>query len=167
MSTRIAEGGNSRKAGLPRGGFAGSGLILEAAEVWAETEALDTNLKGGAVTAEEMFEEGFEAARAGDELIDLFDLATSQLFPAGADGSVLAEAAEEEFDFSERKIHFTGETNQQQVVEGGTCVAALAPDALGWREQTYFFVIANGRRRDGSAYGQVSDFQFRGSPSGE
>jgi hypothetical protein len=50
-------------------------------------------------------EERFEFEGAGDGLIDFAELAGGELFPAGTDGSVIAEAAEKEFDFGKGESH--------------------------------------------------------------
>ena len=50
-------------------------------------------------------EEGFEFEGAGDGLIDFVELAGGELFPAGTDGSIVAEAAEEEHDFGKGEAH--------------------------------------------------------------
>jgi hypothetical protein len=47
----------------------------EAAEVGAETEALDANLKRSTTALEQMFEERFQKERALDVLLNLADLA--------------------------------------------------------------------------------------------
>ncbi len=79
--------------------------VFKAAEFGAEAEAIDAELEGGAVAAEEALEEGFEFEGAGDGLIDFAELAGGEFFPARADGSVVAEAAEEEFDFGKGEAH--------------------------------------------------------------
>ena len=70
--------------------------VLGEAEVFAEAEAIDAELEGGAVAAEQALEEGFEFEGAGDVLFDFGELAGGKFFPARADGGVVAEAAEEE-----------------------------------------------------------------------
>ena len=79
--------------------------IFKAAEFGAEAEAIDAELERGAVAAEEALEEGFEFEGAGDGLIDFAELAGGELFPAGTDGSIVAESAEEEFDFGKGEAH--------------------------------------------------------------
>jgi hypothetical protein len=79
--------------------------VHKAAEFGAEAEAIDAELERGAVAAEEALEEGFEFEGAGDGLIDFAELAGGELFPAGTDGSIVAEAAEEEFDFGKGEAH--------------------------------------------------------------
>ena len=69
--------------------------VLKAAEFGTEAEAIDAELERGAAAAEEALEEGFEFERTVDGLIDFGELAGGEFFPAGADGSVVAEAAEE------------------------------------------------------------------------
>ncbi len=53
------------------------GVVGEKAEVGAEAEALDADLKRSAVAAQEMFEKRLQAEGAVDVLVDLFDFVVS------------------------------------------------------------------------------------------
>jgi hypothetical protein len=132
--------------------------IFKAAEVAAEAEAIDTELEGGAVAAEEALEEGFEFEGAGDGLIDFAELAGGEFFPAGTDGGVVAEAAEEEFDFGEGEAHVGGEADEEDAMEGVAGIAALPADTLGRDEQAHFFVVADGGGVEAGAGGEFTDF---------
>ena len=81
------------------------------AELGAEAEAIDAGLERGAVAAEEALEEGFELEGTGDVLLDFDEFSGGEFFPAGADGSIVAEAAEEKFDFGESEAHVAGEAD--------------------------------------------------------
>jgi hypothetical protein len=86
------------------------------------------------------------------------ELAGGELFPAGADGGVIAEAAEEKLDFAEGEAHVGGEADEEDAMEGVAGVAALAAEALGRREEAEFFVIADGGGVEVSARGEFTDF---------
>jgi len=110
------------------------------------------------VTAEEALEKGFEFEGAGDVLFDFGELAGSEFFPPRADASVIAEAAEEEFDFGEGEVHVGGETDEKDTVEGVGGITALAAEALGRSEKAAFFVVANSGGVEASAAGELADF---------
>jgi len=135
--------------------------IFKAAEFGAEAEAIDAELERGAVAAEEALEEGFEFEGASDGLIDFAELAGRELFPAGTDGSVVAEAAEEEFDFGEGEAHVRGEAYEEDAMEGVAGIAALPADTLGRDEQAHFFVVADGGGVEVGAASEFTDFHFR------
>jgi hypothetical protein len=63
------------------------------------------------VAAEEALEEEFEFEGAGDVLFDFDELSGSKFFPTGTDGSIVAEAAEEELDFGEGEAHVGGKAD--------------------------------------------------------
>jgi hypothetical protein len=132
--------------------------VLKEAEFGAEAEAIDAELQRGAVAAEEAVEEGFEFEGAGDGLIDFGELAGGEFFPARADGSVVAEAAEEEFDFGEGKAHVGGEADEEDAMEGVAGIAALTADPLGRGEEAEFFVVADGGGVEAGAGGEFTDF---------
>jgi hypothetical protein len=64
------------------------------------------------MAAVETLEEGFESERARDVLFHFDEFAGGEFFPAGADGSVVTEAAEEELDFGEGEAHVAGEADE-------------------------------------------------------
>ena len=64
------------------------------------------------MAAEEALEEGFQFEGTGDRLIDFGDFSGGEFFPAGADGSIVAEAAEEELDFSKCEAHVAGKADE-------------------------------------------------------
>jgi len=64
-----------------------------------------------------ILEERFEAKGAGDAGFDFGELSGGEFFPARADGSVVAEAVEEELDFGKREAHLSREANQEDAVE--------------------------------------------------
>jgi hypothetical protein len=68
-------------------------------------------LEGGTAAVEETLKKGFELERAGDVLLDFEELTVGEFFPAGANGGVVAEAAEEELDFGEGEAHVRGEAD--------------------------------------------------------
>jgi hypothetical protein len=110
------------------------------------------------VAAKEALEERFELERAGDILVHFGDLSGSEFFPAGADGSVVAEAAEEKLDFGEGETHVAGKADEQDAIEGVAGVAALAAGAVGRGEKAAFFVIADGGGVEIGAAGKIFDF---------
>lgn len=110
------------------------GAVGDEPEVFAEAEGGDALFEGGAAAMLKILQKSFEAKRASDAGFDFGELAGGEFFPARADGSVVAEAVEEEFDFGERKTHFAGKTNEQHSVEGVRGIAALAAGAVRGRE---------------------------------
>ena len=110
------------------------------------------------MTVEEALEKGLELEGARDVLIDFDELASSELFPARADGSIVAETAEEKLDFAEGEAHVSGEADQEHARKGIACVAALAACALGRGEQTAFFVVADGGGVEAGGAGELADF---------
>ena len=135
--------------------------VLKAAEFGTEAEAIDAELERGAAAAEEALEEGFEFERTVDGLIDFGELAGGEFFPAGADGSVVAEAAEEELDLAEGETHFSGEADEEDAMEGFAGIAALAAHTLRRGEQATFFVVADCGGVEAGAGGEFTDFHFR------
>jgi hypothetical protein len=105
-----------------------------------------------------MLEERLQTEGAGDILIDFVELAGGEFFPAGADGGVIAEAIEEEFDFDQGEAHVAGEADEKDAVEGVAGVAALATGALGRGEEPHFFVVADGGGVEAGATGEFTDF---------
>jgi len=91
-------------------------------------------MKGAATAVEETPEELLHAAGPGDALLHFGDFASSELFPARADGSVVAEAVEKESCFAEGEAQLPGEADEQDAVEGSSRIAALAAGAVGGRE---------------------------------
>jgi len=110
------------------------------------------------VAAEEALKEGFEFEGAGDVLIDFDEFAGGKFFPAGADGSVIAEAAEEELDFVEGEAHVGGKADEQDAMKGVGGVAALAADPLGRCEEAAFLIVADGGGVEVGASGEFTDF---------
>jgi hypothetical protein len=88
------------------------GAPCEKAKVGTEAEALDAELERGAVAAAEALEERLKFAGTGDVLFDFGKLAGGEFFPAGADGRIVAEAAEEELDFSKCEAHVAGKADK-------------------------------------------------------
>jgi hypothetical protein len=130
----------------------------EGAEVFAEAEGADALLERGATAAEETLEKGFELEGAGDVSLDFGEFVGGEFCPAGADGSVIAEAAEEELDFGMGEAHVGGEADEKDAVEGVGGIAALAAEALGRGEQTAFFIVADGGGVETGAAGELADF---------
>ena len=110
-------------------------------------------LEGGAMAMLKVLEKGFEAERADDVVFDLDEFFGSEFFPARADWSVVAEAAEKELDFGEGETHFAGEANKQDAVEGVRGIAALTASTVWRGEQAEFLVVADGRGMEASAAG--------------
>ena len=61
---------------------------------------------------EEMLEERFQANGTLNRFIHFADFVTGEFFPAGADGSIVAQALEKKFDLAKRKAHVAGEANE-------------------------------------------------------
>jgi len=136
------------------------GTAREAAEIGGEAETLDADLQRSAAAVQEMLEKGFQAERALETLIDLGDLPMRELFPARADGGVVAKAVEEELDLAEGEIHVAGEADEEDAIEGVAGIAALAANALGGGEEAHFFVVTDGGSVEAGALGEFSDFHF-------
>jgi hypothetical protein len=102
--------------------------------------------------------EGFKFEGAGDGLLDFGELAGGEFFPARADGSIVAEAAEEEFDFGEGEAHLAGEADEEHTVESVAGVAALAAKALGRGEEAALFVVTDGGGVEIGASSELADF---------
>jgi hypothetical protein len=117
-------------------------------------------LQEWAVAPEQVFQERFEAARAFDRFIYLFDLAVRQCSPAGTNRGPVAQAGEEDFDFGKGKAHIAGEADQEHSVEGVAGIAPLATRAMGRVENAHFFVISNGGCFEAGAAGNVPNFHF-------
>jgi hypothetical protein len=115
-------------------------------------------LERGAAAVEEVLEKGFEAEGALDGGFDFGEFAVGKFFPAGADGGVVAKAAEEELDFGEGKAHVAGKADEEDAVEGVRRVAALASGAMGRGEKAAFFVVADGGGVEAGAAGEIADF---------
>ena len=105
-----------------------------------------------------LLEKGFETEGAGDAGFDLGEFSGGELFPARADGSVVAEAVEEELDFREGEAHFSGEADEQDAVERVRRIAALAAGAMRGSEEAEFFVVADGGGAEACATGEFTDF---------
>jgi hypothetical protein len=134
--------------------------VAQCANAGAEAKAIDTVLKRGAVAAKEALEERFELERAGDRLIDFDEFARGEFFPAWADGGVIAETVEKEFDFGEGEAHIAGETDQKDAMERVGGITTLAAEALGRGEKTAFFVIADGGGVQVGAASEFTDFHI-------
>lgn len=130
------------------------------AEVFAEAECTDALLERRAVAAAETLQKRLELEGAGDVLFDFDELPGSEFFPARADGSIVAEAAEEKLDFREGEAHFAGEADEKDAMEGFGGVTPLAAEALGWNEETHFLVIADGGSVEVGAAGELADFHY-------
>ena len=134
------------------------GATGEGAESRAKAEALDTDLKGNAAAAEEALQERFQTEGALEGFFNFEDFAMGEFFPTRSDGRIIAEAAEEELDFRESEAHFAGEADEKDAMKGFGGVTPLAAKALGWSEETHFFVIADGGGVEACAAGELADF---------
>jgi|SRR5215472_3660849 len=130
----------------------------ERAEVGAEAEAVDTDVERGTAAAEQVLEEVLEEEGAPDIAFDFDDFAIGEFFPARSYRGIGPKAFEEEPDFRKREIHFAGEADKHKAVEGFGGIAALAIDAGGGRQQTDFFVVADGGGVEAGAGGEFTDF---------
>lgn len=132
--------------------------MRDEAEIFAEAEGGDTLVEGSAAAMEKALEQGLEAKGALDAAFDFGDLAVGEFFPAGADRDVIAEAAEEEFDFGKREAHVAGKANEPNAVESVRRVAALAAHPVRRGEQAEFFVVADGGGVEAGAVSELADF---------
>jgi hypothetical protein len=135
-----------------------AGAPGEKAKVGTEAEALDAELERGAVAAAEALEERLELQGASDVLFDFGKLAGGEFLPARADGSVVAEATEKEFDFGEGEAHITGEADEEDAMDGIGGVAALAAEALGRGKEAALFVVADGGGVEAGTASELADF---------
>jgi hypothetical protein len=135
--------------------------LIDLAQVFAESEAVDASLERGAVAAEEALEKRFELERTGDVLIHFGELSGREFCPARADGGVVAETAEEELDIRESETHFTGEADEERAIEGLAGITALAAGAVGRSEKPHFFVVTDGGGVEVGAAGEFTDFHLR------
>src|SRR5229473_1820243 len=110
------------------------------------------------MAVEEALEEGFELEGTDDTLLDFVEFARGEVFPAGADGGGVAEAAEEEFDFGKGEAHVRGEADEEDAMEGVAGIAALAAGPLGRGEEAHFFVVADSGGVEAGAGGEFTDF---------
>ena len=115
-------------------------------------------LERSTVAMLKILEKGLETERAGDACFDFGKLSGGEFFPARADGSIVAEAAEEELGFWERETHLAGETNEKDAVESFGRIAALAADAVRRSKETEFFVVADGGGVVAGAVSELADF---------
>ena len=104
--------------------------MADGAEAGAQAQSRDTPVELDAAAVLEAFEELEEALGLREAVPHFGDFAGGELAPAGGDRRVFAETVEEEFDFCEGEIHFAGEADEQDTVEGVGGVAALAADAV-------------------------------------
>ena len=137
--------------------------VGDEAKVFAEAEGADALFEGSTAAAEKTLKQSFQAEPAGDAGFNFGEFLCGEFFPARADGSVVAQAAEEELDFGKGKIHFSREANEEYAVEGVGGIAALAAGAMRRSEQAEFFVVADGGGVDAGALGEFAD--FHGAPS--
>ncbi len=107
-----------------------------------------------------MLEERFQTKRTLHRFIKFTDFVMSEFFPAGANRSVVAQAAEKEFDLAEGETHFAGEANEKRAVEGVTGIATLAASAVRRDEEAHFFVVTEGGGVKAGAGGEFPDFHF-------
>src|SRR6267143_3147091 len=107
-----------------------------------------------------MLEERFQAKRTLHRFIQFADFVMGEFFPAGANRSVVAQAAEKEFDLAEREAHVTGEANEKRAVEGVARITPLTSSAVRRGEQAHFFVVAEGGGIETGADGEFPDFHF-------
>ena len=128
------------------------------AEFFAKAEDVNALPKSGAAAAEETLEKGFELEGAGDIALDFDELAGGKFFPTRADGSVIAEAAEEQLDFGKRKVHVAREADEEDAIEGIGRIAALSADALWRGEEATLFVVTDGGGVEARERGELADF---------
>jgi len=113
------------------------GGARQRAKILAEAECTDALLERRAMAAAETLKERFELEGACNVLFQFDEFASGKFFPARADRSVVAEAAEEKFDFGEGKAHVAGKADEEDAMQGVGGIAALAAEALGcWEEAT-------------------------------
>jgi hypothetical protein len=124
----------------------------------AAAESLDANLERCAPAAEKVFKKRFQTQRLFHGAMHFFDLAMSQVPPAGPYGCVISQACEEHFDFSEGKAHVTGKADQQHSVQSFVGVAALAAGTVRRREEAYLLVVADCRGIQAAALGKLANF---------
>jgi hypothetical protein len=115
-------------------------------------------LERDAIAAEQGLEKGLEFAGTRDGLIDFAYFFGGELSPAGADGSIVAEAAEEELDFGEGEAHVAGEADKEDAMQGFGRIAALAAETLRRGEETALFVVTDGGGVEVGAAGELTDF---------
>jgi len=107
-----------------------SGAASDETKIFAEAKGGDTLLERSAAAAKKALEKGFETEGAGDAGFDFGEFPSGKLLPARTDGSVVAEAAEEELDFVEGEAHLAGEANEQDTVESVGGITTLATSAV-------------------------------------
>jgi len=129
-------------------------------EVGAQTKTLDADLQRGTSALEEMLEERFQTEGTLDGVVDFADLAVSEFSPARADGRVVAQSMEEEFDFAQGEAHFTGEAYQEHTIEGVAGITPLAAGTVRRDEEAHFFVVTEGGGVKAGAGGEFPDFHF-------
>jgi hypothetical protein len=144
LPERFEEFGTDLQLPFHPAGLAYFGAFLERAQAGTEAEALDTDLERAAAAMEQILEEGFQAEGTLDVVLNFGDFAMSEFFPAGADGSIVAEAAKKKLDFGEREAHIASEPDQQGVADGIARIAALAAAALKRGQEAEFFIVADG-----------------------
>jgi hypothetical protein len=134
------------------------GVFANQEQVGAQAEPINTILERRTVALEQVLEQRLEAVQTFDIPLHLFDLAMSQLFPAGANRDVLAQTTEEEFDFPQGKTHVAGETDEQDTVNDFLGITALATGAVRNCKKAYPFIVANSRSVETGTAGQFSNF---------
>jgi hypothetical protein len=132
----------------------------EKADVGTEAEALDAELEGGTVAVQEALKEGFQSKGTGDVLFDLREFSGGEFFPARADGRIVAETVEKEFDFGKGEAHVASEADEEDAMEGIGGVTALAAEALGRGEESRFFIVADGGGVEVGAASELADFHY-------
>ena len=88
--------------------------------------------------------EFFKTIGTSNEFPEVHDLASSEFFPARADGRIFANATEEDADFAERETHFAGKPNEKYAIESFGGIAALTTCARWRGKEADFFVIPDG-----------------------
>lgn len=112
------------------------------------------------MAAQKPLKERLKFERAGNVLFNFDEFPGGEFFPARADGDVVAEAVEEELDFSECEAHVGGETDQEDAMERVARVATLAADPLWHGEEAEFFVVTDGGGVEVGAGGEFTDFHW-------
>jgi hypothetical protein len=114
---------------------------------------------------QKVFEERFQASRAPDALLDFLNLSIRQLFPPGANRSIVPQAIKKQFDLTQSKAHITREADQERSVERIVRIVPLATGAVWSSEQAKSFVVADRGSIQANATGEFSNLHFLAPPT--
>jgi hypothetical protein len=135
-------------------------------ELPAEAETGDALVEADTGAAGlEALEEAEEAAGEEEACLELGNFVGGELAPAGGNGGSRAKTVQEELNFGKRKVHFGGEADEEEAVEGFWGVAALVVEAVGGWEEADAFVVADSGRRETGLGGEITDFHCGVAPS--